>query len=529
MRLAVFGLQGRVALVTGGGRGTGAAIATLFAQAGAQVLIANRTADAGERVATAIRSEGGAAPRLANWVGRRILPTPCDRRRWRFDAARVPLLQRTPVRAKGVEVSAPTTTTTRAGSLGLRALFAASIGVIVAQLGMVTLMQGMGIGGWGFVAAMFIAFALALTNAMAYAEMALMMPSAGSLSSYVEASLGNSPAILLVFAGYVTPAIFGLPVELILADQILRDALPMASLPPFTWAVGLVAVSGHAAAPVPGAGWPSLGQNTAVLGVVALAFWIFVGSEFVTPLVSEAVDANRDLPRAMIGSLVVIFIVQLLFAVGASAVIPRETLASSPTPHLDYALAVFGPSFKVVFAVLALLASARLLNSVLATVPRMLQGMAENGQVFPIFKRLHKRFGTPVAAILFVACLPLLGLVWSGGDPNAIVPLTIAASVAWILAYVVAQVALMVLRHRHPDARRPFRAPLVPVLPVVAVVGMLFVVSQSSPAPELTSQIVRYTGIVLVVFAVVGALWVKLAMCGGLFEPMTPASLDAQR
>lgn len=460
-------------------------------------------------------------------------------------------------------MSASTTTTTHTGSLGLRSLFAASIGVIVAQLGMVTLMQGVGIGGWGFMAAMFIAFVLALTNAMAYVEMALMMPSAGSLSSYVEASLGNFPAILLVFAGYVTPAIFGLPVELILADQILRDALPLA-LPPFTWAVGLivvftvlsilgadvfakvqttlsftvltfllvtglVAVSGHAAAPVSGAGWPSLGQNTMVLGVVTLAFWIFVGSEFVTPLVPEATNANRDLPRAMIGSLVVILIVQLLFAAGAGAVIPREMLASSPTPHLDYALAVFGPSFKVVFAVLALLASASLLNSVLAAVPRMLQGMAVNGQVFPIFKPLHKRFGTPVVAILFVACLPLLGLAWSGGDPNAIVPLTIAASVAWILAYVVAQVALLVLRHRHPDAHRPFRAPLVPMLPVLAVVGMLFVVSQSSPAPELTSQIARYTGIVLAVFAVVGALWVKLAMRRGLFQPMAPASLDAQR
>jgi amino acid transporter len=450
---------------------------------------------------------------------------------------------------------------TRAG-LGFKVLFAASIGVIVAQLGMVTLMQGIGIGGWGFIGAMFIAFVLALTNAMAYAEMALMMPSAGSLSSYAEAAVGNFPAILLVFAGYVTPAIFGLPVELILADQILRDALQL-PLPPLFWpvalvvvfaglnilgadvfakvqttlsflvlafllVVGLMAVSGHAAAPIAGAGWSQMGQNTVMVSVVALAFWVFVGSEFVTPLLPEAANAARDLPRAMLGSLVTIFLVQLLFAVGAGAVIPRETLASSPAPHLDYALAVLGPSAKVGFAVLALLASASLLNSVLAAVPRMLQGMAENRQAFSVFKRLHPRFGTPVVSIVFVACLPLLGLAWSGGDPGAIVSLTISASVAWILAYVVAQISLMVLRHRHPKAERPYRVPLFPVLPLVAVAGMLFVVCQSSPAPELTGQIVRYTGIVLGLFAVVGALWVKLVMKRGLFEPVTPASLDTR-
>jgi len=438
--------------------------------------------------------------------------------------------------------------------LGLKALFAASIGVIVAQLGMVTLMQGVGIGGWGFLGAMALAFVLALTNAMAYAEMALMMPNASSLSTYAEAAVGNFPAILLVFAGYVTPAIFGLPVELILADQVLRSSLPL-SVPPFFWPVALVAVftalnllgtdvfgkvqtalsfimlatlvvvglgglSGHAAAPMAHAGWPQMSKDPVVLGVVALGFWVFVGSEFVTPLVPDARDAKRDLPRAMIGSLIVICVAQVLFALGAARVMTREQLTASATPHLDYALAVFGPAAKPVFAVLALVATASLVNSVLGAVPRMLQGMALNGQVFPILGRQSRRNGTPYLAVLFVACLPLLGLAWSGGNPNAIVPLTVAASVAWILAYVVAQVSLVVLRIRQPGVPRPYRAPLYPVLQLIAIGGMLFVVSQSSPAPELTSAIVEYTGIVLALFSVVGAVWVKAVMKRGLFEPV---------
>lgn len=445
--------------------------------------------------------------------------------------------------------------------LGFNSLFAASIGVIVAQLGMVTLMQGVGIGGWGFFVALPLAFVLALANALAYAEMALMMPSAGSLSSYAEAALGNFPAILLVFAGYVTPSIFGIPVELILVDSVLQQIMP-GVLPNFAWAVallgvlvvlnilgtdifaklqttlsfvmlvfmlltGLSALAGPAAAPAAAAS-ASLGSESVILGVVALAFWLFVGSEFVTPLVVEARNPNRDLPRAMILGLVAVLAVQALFALGAALLVPRETLATSPTPHLDYVVAVFGPWAKIGFGVIAVTATASLLNTVLAAVPRMLQGMAENGQVFPILGRVSRRHGTPYVGILFVGALPLIGLVWSGGDAGAIVPLTVAASVAWLLAYMTAQVSLMVLRTRHPDLERPFKVPGYPVTPVLALAGMAYVVVNSSPAPEMTNQIVAYTGVVLVLFGGVGALWVKIYMKKGLFTPNTAAALSIE-
>lgn len=56
-----FSLDGRVALITGGGRGIGAATAEVFAKAGARILIANRSGAAGEVVATRIRDAGGTA------------------------------------------------------------------------------------------------------------------------------------------------------------------------------------------------------------------------------------------------------------------------------------------------------------------------------------------------------------------------------------------------------------------------------------------------------------------------------------
>lgn len=454
-------------------------------------------------------------------------------------------------------MSATTTSTPAPSGLRFNALFAAAIGAIVAQIGMVSSAQGIGIGGWGFIAALGIAFAISMANAFAYAEMSLMMPSQGSLSSFAEAAIGNFPAIMLVFAGYVTPAMFGLPAELILADTILTESIGL-PLPAHFWpvalvvlftvlnilgtdvfarvqtvlsfvvlaflaVVGLSALGGVAhAAPAPGAGLAQLSSQTTVFGLVALAFWVFAGIEFVTPLVTEAQDARRDLPRAMIVGLIALLAVQLVYVLGCAALLPRDKLATAPTPHLDIAIAVFGPGAKVFIAVLALLASASLINTVLAAVPRMLAGMADNGQVFPLLKYRHPRLGTPVVAIVFVAALPLVGLLWSGGNVESILPLMIAASVAWLMAYVMAQVSLMVLRRRRPELARPFKVPGYPVVPLLAIAGMVFVIANSSPAPEMTESIVKYTGIVLALFAVVGAVWVKAVMKKGLFEPVKP-------
>jgi amino acid transporter len=446
--------------------------------------------------------------------------------------------------------------------LGLGALLAASIGVIVGQVGTVSLLQGLGLGGWGFVGAFAVAFVLALLNAMAYAEMALLMPQAASLSRYAEAALGHFPAILLVFAGYVAPCIFGLPAELLLLDGVVRQALPFA-LPPYVvpvalvvllaglnirgtdlfakvqvplsfTALGLLAVTaavawasphGSVAAPPAGGaplGWPPLDHQTVFLGMIALAFWVFVGSEFVTTLTREARDPQRDLPRAMLGGLALIFGTQLAFALGTVWFVPRERLAASATPHVDYLAAVFGPAAQAWYAVFAVIASASLVNALFAAVPRMLGEMAQHGQVFPCFKRTHPRHGTPVVAVLFVATLPLIGMAWSGGDAQAIVPLAVAAAVAYLLAYATAQLSLIVLRRRHPEAPRPYRMPGYPVTPAIAIAGMFYVMLHSAPTPEMAPQILRYTLVVLGLFSAVGACWVRFVMKKGLFEPGPP-------
>lgn len=465
-----------------------------------------------------------------------------------------------------------TPTTPPASTLGFAALFSVAIGVIVAQSTIVSLLQAVGIAGWGFIGAMGVGYGLMLCNSATYAELALMMPRAGGVSAYCDAGLGPLAAIFAVFAGYVVPALFGPAAELLLVGAVLDLVLPGA-LPAMAWAglllavlvalnlrgtdvfarvqtvltftmlVALVLTGAWALMGAPGGvvataatpgsasaaatGWAAMGQQTTVFGVVALVMYSLVGTEFVTPLTRLAHQPKRNVPRAMFWGLTVVALVNLLFCLGAVRAVGREALSTSALPHLDVALAVFGPGVKLVFAAVVITATASLLNTVLAAVPRMLQEMAEHGQAFPMFRHLN-RYGVPWVATLFVAGLPLVGLLWAAGDMGRILPLLVAAASAWLCSYMVAHGALMALRWRAPQAARPWVSPLYPAPQVLAVLGMAYVIANASPTPEMAGPVFAALAGVLGLVLAIGTLWVRLVLRRPLFKALGLTVAKAQ-
>ncbi|THG77113.1 APC family permease [Pseudomonas sp. A-1] len=445
-------------------------------------------------------------------------------------------------------------------SLGFATMIAICIGVVVVQGSMVSALQGVGFGGAGFLAAAVVAFILAQCNAMTFAELSLMFPrSEGTLGSYTEAALGNFPAIVAVYAGYVVVAMFGLSAELLLVDAVIGQLFPgmvpemlvplgilivlavlnffgtdvFASLQNvFTFGmvvalllVGLTAVTGSAnPAPAELAGavqwnWDGI-LDGSFLSLVALAMWLLVGVEFICPLIREVRNPERNVPRAMMLSLCLILGIFLLFIWGASRYLSVETLTTSPLPYLDYVDAVFGKAGLIVATVMAVTATCSTVNTVLAGVPRMLHGMAVNGQSFPQLKRLHPRYGTPWVALVFMVTIIALPFLLMGID--SIITLLIAASTSWLLAYIIAHIDVIVLRRRQPQLPRPFRTPFYPLPQLLGIAGMAYVALNNSPSPEMTQTVYMLTGVVLLIISVIAALWVKLVMKRDLFQPEMP-------
>lgn len=71
-------------------------------------------------------------------------------------------------------------------------------------------------------------------------------------------------------------------------------------------------------------------------------------------------------------------------------------------------------------------------------VPRMLQGMAENGKPFPQMKIVSKRFGTPGVAVVFMAIIILLPVLIA--DIGSLVTLVIAVPTSWLLGHIVVHI-----------------------------------------------------------------------------------------
>ncbi|MBO3276038.1 APC family permease [Pseudomonas schmalbachii] len=447
--------------------------------------------------------------------------------------------------------------------LGLGPLLAVAIGLVVSQGVMVLMLQGAGSAGLGFIVPLGVAYLLALSYAFSFSELALMIPRAGGLSSYTEVAIGHFPAILATFSGYVVVAMFALSAELLLLDMIIGKVYP-GSVPPMFIAygvlglftvlnllgidifarlqsvlalvmmivlllLGLGAVShdGAAVSTAVASGWNPLGVG--VLALTALAVWGFVGAEFVCPLVEETRRPERNIPRSMILGLTIIFLTIALYCLGALMLIPGEELAGDLLPHFTFANKVFGDYGQLFLVIAAITATCSTLNSSLAAIPRMLYGMAQNGQAFPQFKWLSKA-RTPWVAVLFVAAITGMPIVLLGDNPDAINILLLAAALSWLLAYIIAHVDVLALRRRYPQIARPFRTPFYPWPQVFGIAGMIYAVVHVSPTPEMTGRIFASAGVVLGVVSLVAVVWIKLVMRKPLFvpEPLETAGETAQ-
>lgn len=458
----------------------------------------------------------------------------------------------------GDDCTLPSAATAPAKSMGAATLAAVIVGVAISQLALVGLLQGVGMAGqtplWLLGLAFLFAYLLALSYAASFAELSLMIPSRGGLCTYTEIAVGNFPAMLATYSGYVVVNVFGVPAELMLFDSVAREVAGI-PLPPKVIALSLLALvtflnirgtdvfaalqNSTSALKVglvlalslavffvtPDTGPASTAQPAASGGtagfgmIIGLFFWCFVGAEFVCPMVGEVRNPRRVIPWSMMLGITALAVLFGLYSFGARRLLPESVMTASPFPHLDYAVAVFGRVGSAVLLLMAVTASVGLVNAILAGISHLVYGMALNGQAFGIFAREHPRYGSPWVAIVGMASCFAIPILLMGDRPETITTLVVAASTSWLVAYIIGHIDLIVLRKRYPDADRPFRSPWFPIPQLIGIAGMLYVIAAN---PE---EVNRIAGLVLGGVGILSALWTRLVMKKSLFaaEPMPGA------
>jgi APA family basic amino acid/polyamine antiporter len=168
-------------------------------------------------------------------------------------------------------------------------------------------------------------------------------------------------------------------------------------------------------------------------------------------------------------------------------------IARSPLVAADVAVELFGAVGRGLIAALVCVSTFGTMNSGTLCYPRIFYAMAEDRLFFPRIAAVHPRYGTPHASIVLIAALSIAYL-WVRTFEQLIEAFILGILPFWALA----AAAVIVLRRRRPEAQRPYRTPgypMVPVLFILATVGLLLNSLVQRPVPTLGSVAAIAAGI----------------------------------
>src|SRR5712692_1749144 len=400
----------------------------------------------------------------------------------------------------------------RSGALSGKALYAATVGIIVATGSLSLNGVGMGKAGPAFVLALLMAYGLALINSTVFSELGTSYPQSGSVMVYFWKAFGERLGTAAALCYGIGLALAS-SAEATVIGRLLEHAFP--GLRWWAWAfllitllmlinlgsvdlfgrfqIGcviimlssqlvfpLLAFAGRGLEPVHYSAFSPFLRTEPMhlLSLVIIAYFLFAGFEMACPLVEEARNPSKNLPRAMIGAVSTVILTTTLMGLSFLAYIPTEQLAGLEYPHMLMAQAVLGEAGKYWWLIVSLAASSSAISAAYAVVPRLLYGMSQEGSLPKIFGYLQPRFRSPWIGILACYVITLVfGILYPGW-----VFLFSVAAFAWISTYVLVVAAAIRLRRSDPQTLRPFRMPLFPMLPALGLTGMVLVLLFSGKA-----------------------------------------------
>ena len=424
-------------------------------------------------------------------------------------------------------------------------LIALGVGAIVGT-GILTLIGvGAGLAGPSVILSFAIAGAICACAALAYAEMATMMPASGSAYTYSYAVLGEVIAwvigwslileyslvvstVAVGWSGYATPllqATFGFPIALaqgpelggivnlpaifiiaVVAGLLMVGTRESATLNAILVVVKLVALAVFVAVALPhfnGAnlepfmpyGFPKAlavdGVERGVMAAAAIIFFAFYGFDAISTAAEETKNPGRDLAIGIVGSMVVCVAIYMAVAVTAVGALSYTRFANSAEP-LALILREIGQGGAATFlAGSAVIALPTVLLAFFYGQSRIFFVMARDGLLPASLARVSAR-GTPVRITLMTAVIVaiLAGLLPLG-------EIAALANAGTLAAFIAVCVCLVVLRRQAPDAVRPFRTPLAWFVGPAGVLGCLYLFASLPSRTQLYFLIWNVLGLLV--------------------------------
>jgi APA family basic amino acid/polyamine antiporter len=209
-------------------------------------------------------------------------------------------------------------------------------------------------------------------------------------------------------------------------------------------------------------GWSGIGRAAGVI------FFAYIGFDAVSTAAQEAKNPQKDMPIGILGSLVICTILYIATAGLLTAVVDYRLLnVAAPVARGMQATGVLWGQYLVLLGTIFGLSTVMLV--MLLGQSRVFYSMSRDGLLPQWAGRVHPRFRTPyissIAVGLFVAIFASLIPIGILGE---------LVSIGTLLAFVIVCAGVWMLRRRRPELRRPFRTPLVPLVPILGMIVSLY-------------------------------------------------------
>ncbi|WP_225334770.1 amino acid permease [Halomicrobium urmianum] len=380
-------------------------------------------------------------------------------------------------------------------------------------------------GSWA-VGSFVIGGGIALLTALSASELGTAMPRSGGAYFYVNHALGPlfgsiagwanwlglafASAFYMVGFGQYIQNIFGLAggIDLVVAtvDPTLLMALAgaalfitvnyigaketgrlqniivvllVAILAVFTVAGALRADAANLPA---GKGWNQMMTTTGII------FVSYLGFVQITSVGEEIKDPGRNLPRAVIGSVVLVTAIYALVLVAMAAAVEQGFIESVPDDGIavvEVAHILLGPIGASAMLVGGLLATASSANASILASSRINFAMGRDRIVTPNLNEIHPRFSTPYRSIAVTGVLILVFIAF-----GTVETLATMGSVLHLIIYGLLNVALIVMREADPEDYEPdFTVPLYPATPILGALTAFALIVFIDPGIILLSAV----------------------------------------